>query len=202
MMMSWPYIVGRQTSVAASPTASSRSDRVSSRPASCCRLASTRMQFSTITIAPSTMMPKSRAPRLNRFPLTPRSTIPVIANSIESGIAHAVMMAARTLPRNRKRIAMTSSAPSSRLCCTVSIVASTSVVRSYTVFATTPAGSVRLTSSMRAATRRETVRLFSPISMKTVPSTTSRPSSVAAPVLSSLPRRTSATSCRWIGVPW
>jgi hypothetical protein len=38
-----------------------------------------------------------------------------------------------------------------------------------------------------ASTARDTVRLFSPISMNTVPSTTSRPFSVAAPVRSSRP---------------
>ena len=47
-----------------------------------------------------------------------------------------------------------------------------------------------------------TTRLFSPINMKTVPSTTSLPSSVAAPVRSSWPKITSATVLRYTGVPW
>jgi hypothetical protein len=54
-------------------------------------------------------------------------------------------------------------------------------------------GAVDLVKTCRA-TACETVRLFSPISMNTVPSTTSRPFSVAAPVRSSRPRPTSATS--------
>ena len=62
------------------------------------------MQFSTMMTAPSTMMPKSSAPRLIRLPLTPRSTMPVMVKSIESGMTHAVMSAARMLPRKQNRI--------------------------------------------------------------------------------------------------
>ena len=64
-----------------------------------------------------------------------------------------------------------------------------------------PCGSVRLISARRLATAWETVRLFWPISMYTVPSTVSRPFSVAAPVRSSWPIPMSATSRMRIGTP-
>jgi hypothetical protein len=64
----------------------------------------------------------------------------VIAKSIDSGITAAVITAARMFRRNTKRTTMTRMAPTVRLWRTVSIVASTSFERSYTVFATTPAG--------------------------------------------------------------
>ena len=98
-----------------------------------------------------------------------------------SGITIAVISAARMLPRNRNRIAITRIAPSIRFFFTVAMALSTRLVRSYTVTATTPFGSERLICSSLLATAWATVRLFSPISMNTVPSTTSRPFSVAAP---------------------
>ncbi len=78
---------------------------------------------------------------------------------------------------------------------------STRWVRSYTGTATTPAGRLRLMLSRRSATAWETLRLFSPMSMNTVPSTTSRPFSVAAPLRSSSPMATRATSRTRMGVP-
>ena len=159
------------------------------------------MQFSTITTAPSTMIPKSSAPRLIRFALTFALTMPVNVISIDSGITSAVISAARMLPRNRNRIAITRIAPSSRFFLTVATAFSTSTVRSYTGTARTPDGSVRFTSSIRAATAFATVRLFSPISMNTVPSTTSSPFAVAAPVRSSRPTSTSPRSFMRTGTP-
>ena len=103
MMISSPNMVARRTWREASKTISNRSARVSTRPSSCCRSLRRRTQFSTMMTAPSTMMPKSSAPRLSRLPLTPRSTMPVMANSIDSGMTQAVMSAARMLPRNTNR---------------------------------------------------------------------------------------------------
>ena len=88
------------------------------------------MQFSTMMTAPSTMSPKSSAPRDIRFALTLVSTMPVMSISIESGITSAVSNAARTLPSINNSTATTSTAPSSRLFCTVAMVFSTSTVRS------------------------------------------------------------------------
>ncbi len=159
------------------------------------------MAFSTITTAPSTIMPKSSAPRLIRLALTLLVNIPVKVNNIARGITIAVINAARMLPRNRNNTATTSSAPSKRFFFTVAMAFSTRLVRSYTVTATTPAGSERLISASFFATAWDTVRLFSPINMNTVPSTTSRPFSVAAPVRSSRPMSTCATLRTRIGVP-
>ena len=75
--------------------------------------------------APSMMMPKSMAPRLIRLALTLFSTMPVMVNSIDSGMTQAVTMAALKFPRSRNRMTMTSSAPSSRFFSTVAMVAST-----------------------------------------------------------------------------
>ena len=60
------------------------------------------------------MRPKSSAPRLMRFAVKPKRFIARKANNSESGITEAVRSDARRLRRNRKRIAMTSSAPSVR----------------------------------------------------------------------------------------
>ncbi|MNT00579.1 hypothetical protein D3C72_1350160 [compost metagenome] len=127
--------------------------------------------------------------------------MPVNVNSMASGITMAVMTAARILPRNRNRMAITNTAPSSRFFFTVLMALSTRTVRSYTVTACTPFGRLRLISSIFLSTACETARLFCPISMKTVPSTTSRPFSVAAPVRSSRPSTTSATSRMRIATP-
>ena len=71
---------------------------------------------------------------------------------------------------------------------TVAMVRSTSCVRSYTAWIETPCGRLLLdVVDLRAAAARATARLFSPISMNTVPSTTSSPFCVAAPVRSSVP---------------
>ena len=97
----------------------------SSLPRRCCSAASSRRQFSTMMTAPSTMMPKSIAPRLIRLALTLLSTMPVIVNSMERGMTKAVISAARKLPRIRNSTAITSAAPSRRLVSTVLMVAST-----------------------------------------------------------------------------
>ena len=196
-----PNRLGLITSPDPSTMVCRRSRSASRPPFRRCRSASSLRQFSTMMTAPSTMMPKSIAPRLIRLALTRVSTMPVIVNSIASGITQAVTIAARMFPRTRNSTAITSSAPSTRFFSTVSMVASTRRVRSYTVRATTPSGRDFLTSSSLAATRCATARLFSPISSMAVPSTVSLPSNVAAPVRRSLPSRTSATSRTRTGMP-
>ena len=96
---------------------------------------------------------------------------------------------------------MTRIAPSARLFATVRIVASTSLVRLSTVLAWMSGGSVRLISRIFASTAAATVRLFAPISISAVPTTTSSPFSLALPVRSSRPIATVATSRTWIGTP-
>ncbi len=70
MMISWPKSSGRRASRAAAKTSWKRSPRVSGLPWCACAWLRRRTQFSTMTTAPSTMMPKSSAPRLIRLALT------------------------------------------------------------------------------------------------------------------------------------
>ena len=82
-MMNVPNRLGPMTSRDPARIVAKRSSRVRTRPSRCCSAASSRRQFSTMMTAPSTMMPKSMAPRLIRLALTLFSTMPVIANSID-----------------------------------------------------------------------------------------------------------------------
>ena len=88
------------------------------------------MQFSTTTTAPSTMMPKSIAPRLIRFADTSNAFIAVIMQSADSGIAAATIRPARRLPTSSSSMTTTSTAPLLMFSTTVSIVRPISSVRS------------------------------------------------------------------------
>ncbi len=125
-----PNCVAWRTSNAAARTVASRSSGVSARFSSRRRSVSRRTQFSTMITEPSTISPKSIAPRLIRFPEMPYFCIPVSAKSIESGIAEATISAARMFPNSANRTATTSTAPSKRFFSTVRIVFFTSSVRS------------------------------------------------------------------------
>ncbi len=151
--------------------------------------------------APSTISPKSRAPRLIRLAEIFASTMPVMVISMATGITSAVMIAARMLPSSRNRMTMTRVAPSDRFLATVFTVASTRRVRSRTVWTSTPGGRLLRIWSILASTAAATVRLFSPISISAVPTTTSRPSSLPEPVRRSRPMRTSAMSLIRTGMP-
>ncbi len=70
---------------------------------------------------PSTIVPKSIAPKLMRFAEMPKMAMPRNANRSESGMVQATTRAARQLPRNASRTTMTSEAPMSRLSRTVPI---------------------------------------------------------------------------------
>jgi hypothetical protein len=74
---------------------------------------------STIITAPSTIIPKSIAPKLIRFPLTPNAFIKITANSIDNGITEATIKPARRFPRNKIRTKITINAPSSKFLVTV-----------------------------------------------------------------------------------
>ncbi|MOA42145.1 hypothetical protein D3C78_1641740 [compost metagenome] len=76
------------------------------------------------------MMPKSSAPKLIKLALTLLLNMPVKVNSMDSGITIAVIRAARMLPRNRNRMAITRIAPSTRFFFTVAMAFSTRLVRS------------------------------------------------------------------------
>ncbi|KEZ12189.1 hypothetical protein CP98_05125 [Sphingobium yanoikuyae] len=128
-MISCPNTVGLTISCAASRVSSMRSVRVNNRPWCSCRSARRRNAFSTMMTAPSTMSPKSRAPRLIRLPETPSAFMPEAVISIVMGMTAAVISAARMFPRRRNSTTMTSNAPSVRFFSTVQIVALTSLER-------------------------------------------------------------------------
>jgi hypothetical protein len=86
--------------------------------------------FSTMTTEPSTMSPKSMAPRLMRLPDRPSAFMPMNAASIESGMAVATSSPPRTLPSIKSKTTMTRMPPSMRFLATVLIVRFTRSVRS------------------------------------------------------------------------
>ena len=88
---------------------------------------------SIITIAPSTRMPKSMAPRLSRLAGMPVRCIRMKATSREIGMVAATMSALFGLPRKMSRIPMTSSIPNRSVCSTVLRVVPTRFVRSMKV---------------------------------------------------------------------
>ena len=94
------------------------------------RSASRRRMCCTITRLPSTMMPKSIAPRLRRFAGIPAKCMQTNAKSSDSGMVTAVSSAARTLPSisDSTRTTMISASVSVRVI--VRSVLATSSVRS------------------------------------------------------------------------
>ncbi|MNS45849.1 hypothetical protein D3C72_783270 [compost metagenome] len=100
------------------------------------------MVASTIITAPSTINPKSIAPKLMRLPDTPKKFISVMAKSIARGITEATTKPARRFPNNNTKTKMTISAPSARFFETVFIALSTNLVRSKNGSISNPSGSV------------------------------------------------------------
>ena len=84
-MMITPNTLGRITSRVASRTMASRSGSSGRRFNRACSAPSRRKQFSTMITAPSTMRPKSSAPRLMRLPETREPTMPVMVHNIAIG---------------------------------------------------------------------------------------------------------------------
>lgn len=132
---------------------------------------------STIITAPSTINPKSSAPRLIKFPLTPKIFIIITANSIDNGITEATKIPARKLPRNNTRTKITISAPSSRFLETVPIALLTIFVRSRKGSSSTPSGKVFWIAAIFSFTSFITRLLLSPFSIITTAPATS-PSSL------------------------
>ena len=97
--------------------------------------------------------------------------IAVIRNEI--GMISTAIRAARTFPSRKNSAIATSTAPSNRLRCTVAMVALTSFERSRVGVTFTPTGSDFSMVSNFSPTALATVRLFSPINIKVVPTTTS-----------------------------
>ena len=113
----------------------------------------------------------------------------------------AVIRAALKLPKSRNSATITNKAPSVRFFSTVLIVALTSFERSRTTSNFMLGGIVLTISASLSPVAAATARLFSPSSINAVPTTTSSPFSVAAPVRKSPPLLTDATSRTRTGMP-
>ncbi len=153
--------------------------------------------------APSTMRPKSSAPRLIRLALILPCSMPAAVSSMAIGITSAVISAARKLPSSRKQhdddqqsaFGEIRGSPSARW-------RRPARCGSSTVLASMPGGSVRLISCILASTAAATVRLLPPISIRAVPTTTSCAVSLALPVRSSrADRRPRRHPCTRTGTP-
>ena len=101
--MAWPNTVGPIISSRRGGPSPAAPDGVSTRPAACCRSARCRRLFSAMMTAPSTMRPKSSAPRLMRLALMLPCSMPMAVISIATGITSAVMSAARKLPSSSEQ---------------------------------------------------------------------------------------------------
>ncbi|MNU83141.1 hypothetical protein D3C71_728350 [compost metagenome] len=158
---------------------------------------------STMMTAPSTIKPKSIAPRLIRLPLTPNKCIIVTAKSSAKGMTEATTKPARQFPNNNTRMKMTIKAPSIRFFSTVLIALSMSLVLSLKASIATPSGSDFSICVIFSFTRFTTSELFSPLSIMATPLTSSPfPSLVTAPKRVLAPMRTVATSRIKIGTPF
>ena len=159
-------------------TVSSKSDREKyDCPGNNCRPTIACKTASTIITAPSTIKPKSRAPRLIRFPLTPNIFMRIMAKSMANGITDATIKPARQFPRNNTNTKITIKAPSIRLLRTVWMALLTILVRSRKGSMIMPSGKVFLMSLIRSFTSWITWLLLAPLSIITIAPATS-PSSL------------------------
>ena len=84
---------------------------------------------SIITTAPSTMIPKSIAPRDIKLPESSVACMGIRANSIESGMAAETISPPRRLPSRSSSTSTTKTPPSIKFVATVRMVRLTSRVR-------------------------------------------------------------------------
>ena len=96
---------------------------------------------STIITAPSTMIPKSIAPRLIRFAHTSNTFIRINANNRERGMVDATINPPLQLPSKKTKMKITINAPSIRLVLTVPVVLAINLLRSSNGSMMTPSGS-------------------------------------------------------------
>ena len=88
------------------------------------------MMFSITMTAPSTMMPKSMAPKLSKLAGTPMIFRPKKVDSSASGMISTTAKLARMFDKNRYNTRATSKAPSTKFLNTVVRVLSINQVRS------------------------------------------------------------------------
>ena len=152
--------------------------------------------------AESTIIPKSMAPRLIKFPSMPKVRIIPKAKSILSGMTLATTRPARQFPRKMMSTKMTIRPPSMRLCAMVPSTLSTRSVRSMNGSMITPSGNDFCICLIRSFTFLLTSWKFSPLSMMAIPATTSpSPFRVTAPKRVACPSCTLAMSPILTGTP-
>ena len=100
-----------------------------------------RIKCSAITQAPSTITPKSMAPRDSRLAGIPVNFIMRNANNIAKGIVAATTKAARKLPNTSTNKIITMDTPINTVSATVSKECSIKKLRSYKTRSLTPFGS-------------------------------------------------------------
>ena len=98
------------------------------------------MTASTIITAPSTINPKSSAPKLIKFPLTPNKFIMIMANNMAKGITEATINPALKFPKKTTNTKTTINAPSNKFFSTVPMALFTILVLSKNGSITTPLG--------------------------------------------------------------
>ena len=157
---------------------------------------------STITMEPSTTIPKSIAPRLIRLAVTPKIRIRMNANSIASGMTEATISPARMLPKKMISTTNTIIAPSIRLCTTVEIFRFTNSERFRYGSMLTPSGNSFCIFSTRFSSSCVTTLALAPFNIMAIPPTHSPfPSLVIAPKRLGAPKRTMPTSLMCTGMP-
>ncbi len=123
--------------------------------------------------APSTMIPKSIAPKDIKFAHTPNCFIKINANNRDKGITEAVIKPPRKLPNNNTKTKITISEPSIKFFSTVLVVLPINSLRLKNGAIYTPSGKDFCISSIRFCTFSITVPGLSPLSIKICPPTDS-----------------------------
>ena len=96
--------------------------------------------LSTMMTAPSTIIPKSIAPKLIRFAQTSKAFININANNNDRGIVDATMRPPRQFPKSKTKTKITMRPPSNRFPITVPVVSAINSLRSRNGFMLTPSG--------------------------------------------------------------
>ena len=142
---------------------------------SCSRLSGSSSLFlrmvSSITMAPSTIIPKSIAPKESKLAGIWVKCMSINAINKDNGIVMATRSAPRQLPRKMMRTKITRIIPSKRVLETVCSVLSTKLVLSSTTCIFTPSGRIfSFSSSTVAFTPAKTAEGFSFFNRSTIPS--------------------------------
>ena len=199
MMINSAKPIGFATSLAASSTALVR---LTGSP-DLARSVIVRKAFSTMTTAPSAIIPIPTASPASDIKFADISVSPMNMNAISIAIGSATITtsAERSSPRNKNSTIHTKIAPATSAVTAVSTASFTKSVRSYTGLRTTPSGKDSLTISTFSFTEFTTFDAFSPTRESVIPRTTSLPSRVTAPKRMPPPCLISAMSLKKTGVP-